>query len=74
MKKEKWKWLSGIILFFWCMAAPQMIFVDCIHPVIEDTAKNQEIEEEDYIRMFRLDRSYYKITLKFDIRKWLQHK
>lgn len=76
MKKCKWKLVKAIVIFLWCAAAPQILFVDCIHPVFEKTAEETqtELSEKDYIRLFRLDQSDYKITFKYDIRKWLPQK
>ena len=75
MKKCKCKLVKAIVIFLWCVAAPQMLFVDCIHPVVKNTEETQmELSEKDYIRLFRLDQSDYKITFKYDIRKWLPYK
>ncbi|MGN0355328.1 MAG: hypothetical protein ACI4EI_09685 [Muricoprocola sp.] len=76
MEKNRWKLIKAMVIFLWCAAAPQMLFVDCIHPVFEDTGEETQMElsEKDYVKLFRLDQSDYKITLKYDIRKWLSQK
>lgn len=71
MKRRKWLCrlcaaAAAASAFTWFF--PQTIFRDCVHAVLPQGSKKESeraLTEEDFIDLFRLQKSNYKVTWKF---------
>ncbi|MFR8170375.1 MAG: hypothetical protein ACLU9Q_06080 [Marvinbryantia sp.] len=68
IKNQKNKWRRALALLAATTACsllfPQMLFGDCIRAVVSEKQENC-LTEEEYVSLFRLDESKYKIEWKF---------
>lgn len=68
IKKQKNKRRHALALLAAATACsllfPQMLFGDCIKAVVTEKQENR-LTEEEYVSLFRLDESKYKIKWKF---------
>ena len=59
----------SIVIFFYSLLFPQTIFRDCLQIVfLQNIGEDQSeslLTEEDYLDLFHLEKSDYKVTWKF---------
>lgn len=64
--RKKWRCVPALlaVTIACSMLFPQMLFGDCIKAVVSEKQENC-LTEEEYISLFKLDKSEYKIKWKF---------